>query len=313
MFVDAAGTVWIATGKGVLFYDGNRTSSVSVDALRDAAVRAISQDRSGRLWFALAQGGVVLYDPARRESQRLAFLDRDHVANVFTGREGHVWFGTDNGVVHSDFYSFVGFTTSRGLSDNDVRAVFELPESAGPLAGKLWFLTAAGVSRMEGERFVPVERLPASAGPRAIAFDSANTIWLATEQGALRFNGQTLTQFNEGNKLPSNNVRWVASTEGGSAIVFATARGAAIFKDGEIRSLDALAGYDVRHVFENSDGRLWFSTARGAMSLDLKTGQTDLIDTGRGLADNDVRWITRFNDRAADSHARRNPDLHPPR
>ncbi|HST21224.1 MAG TPA: two-component regulator propeller domain-containing protein [Blastocatellia bacterium] len=297
VFVDAAGTVWIATGKGVLFYDGNRTSSVGVDALRDATVRAMSQDRSGRLWFALAQGGVALYDPARRESQRLAFLDRDHVANVFTGREGHVWFGTDNGVVHSDFYSFVGFTTSRGLSDNDVRAVFELPASAGPLAGKLWFLTAAGVSRMEGERFVPVERLPANAGPRAVAFDSANTIWLATEQGALRFNGQTLTQFNEGNKLPSNNVRWVASTEGGSAIVFATARGAAIFKDGEIRSLDALAGYDVRHVFENNDGRLWFSTARGVMSLDLKTGQADLIDTGRGLADNDARWITRFNDK----------------
>ncbi|MGA9768229.1 MAG: two-component regulator propeller domain-containing protein [Blastocatellia bacterium] len=297
IFVDAAGTVWIAAGKGVLFYDGNRTNSLGVDGLRSASVRAISQDRSGRLWFALAQGGVLLYDPARRESQRLAFLDRDHVANVFTGREGHVWFGTDNGVVYSDFYRFVGFTTSRGLSDNDVRAVFELPESAGPLAGKLWFLTAAGVSRMEGERFVPVERLPANAGPRAVAFDSANTIWLATEQGALRFNGQTLTQFNEGNKLPSNNVRWVASTANGSAIVFATARGAAIFRDGEIRSLDALAGYDVRHVFEDNDGRLWFSTTRGAMSLDLTTGQADLIDTGRGLADNDVRWITRFNDR----------------
>jgi ligand-binding sensor domain-containing protein len=297
VFVDAAGIVWLATGKGVLFYDGNGTSRVGVEALRNSAVRDISQDHSGRLWFALAAGGVVLYDPARRESQQLAFLARDHVAKVFTGREGHVWFGTDNGVVHSDLYSFVGFTTSRGLSDNDVRAVFELPESAGPLAGKLWFLTAAGVSRMEGERFVPVERLPASAGPRAVAFDNANTIWLATEQGALRFNGQTLTQFNEGNKLPSNNVRWVASTAGGSTIVFATARGAAIFKDGEIRSLEALSGYDVRHVFENDDGRLWFSTARGVMSLDPNTGESDLLDKGRGIADNDVRWITRFNDK----------------
>ena len=46
--------------------------------------------------------------------------------------------------------------------------------------------------------------------------------------------------------------------------MFATARGAAIFKDGEIRSLDALAGYDVRHVFENNDGRLWFSDLRAA-------------------------------------------------
>ncbi|HKP87498.1 MAG TPA: two-component regulator propeller domain-containing protein [Blastocatellia bacterium] len=305
VFVDAGGTVWLATNKGVLFYDGNRTGSLAVDALRvssaspapGATVRAISQDRSGRLWFALERGGVLLYDPARRESQKLGFLDRDHVGSIFTGREGNVWFGTDNGVVHTDFYSFVGFTTSRGLSDNDVRAVVELPPSAGGLAGKLWFLTAAGVSRMEGERFVAVERLPANVSTRAVAFDNAGTIWLATEQGALRFNGQTLTQFNEGNKLPSNNVRWVTATAGGAAIVFATARGAAIFKDGEVRQLDALSGYDARHVFEDGDGRLWFSTSRGAMSFDPKTGEADLIDKGRGLLDNDVRWITRFNDR----------------
>jgi ligand-binding sensor domain-containing protein len=303
VFVDASGTVWLATSKGVLFYDGNRVSKLGVDALRvaspapDSAARAISQDSSGRLWFALAQGGVLLYDPARGESQKLGFLDRDHVASLYTGREGHVWFGSDNGVVHSDFYSFVGFTTSRGLSDNDVRAIVELPQSAGNLAGKLWFLTAAGVSRMDGERFAAVERLPASVSARAVAFDNAGAIWLATEQGALRFNGQTLTQFNEGNKLPSNNVRWVAATAGGSAIAFATARGAAIFKDGEIRQLDSLAGYDARHVFEDSDGRLWFSTSRGAMSFDPKTGESELIDRGRGLSDNDVRWITRFDDR----------------
>jgi ligand-binding sensor domain-containing protein len=303
VFVDSSGTVWLATSKGVLFYDGNRVSRLGVEGLRAASpasgslAQAITQDRSGRLWFALAQGGVLLYDPARGESQKLGFLDRDHVASLYTGREGHVWFGSDNGVVHSDFYSFVGYTTSRGLSDNDVRAIVELPQSAGGLAGKLWFLTAAGVSRMDGERFVAVERLPASVSARAVAFDNAGAIWLATEQGALRFNGQTLTQFNEGNKLPSNNARWVTATAGGSAIVFATARGAAIFKDGEIRQLDSLAGYDARHVFEDSDGRLWFSTARGAMSFDPKTGESDLIDRGRGLADNDVRWITRFNDR----------------
>lgn len=303
VFVDHAGVVWLATSKGVFFFDGNRISSVAIDALRGpvggaktpAPVRAIGQDQIGRMWFALASGGVLLYDSARRESQRLSFLDRDRVAAIYTGREGHVWFACDNGVVHGDFYSFVSFTTSRGLSDNDVRAVVELP-SGSDQAG-LWFLTASGVSRIEGERFAPLERFRANVGVRAIAFDRTGAAWFATDQGVLRFSEQTLTQFNEGNKLPANNVHWLMSTADDSAIVFATTRGAAVFKDGEIRGLDALAGYDVRHVFEDGDKRLWFSTARGAVSFDPQAGDIDVIDTSRGLADNDTRWITRFNDK----------------
>jgi ligand-binding sensor domain-containing protein len=300
IFVDQAGVVWLATSKGLFSFDGNRIAAVAIEGLRGAAkaasnVRAIGQDRTGRMWFAPASGGVLLYDATRGESQRLSFLDHDRVAGIFTGREGDVWFAGDNGAVHGDFYSFVSFTTSRGLSDNDVRAVVELP--GGTNAAGLWFLTASGVSRIEGERFAPVERIRANVGVRAIAFDSTGAAWLATEQGVLRFSGQTLTQFNEGNKLPTNNVRWVMSTADGSAIVFATTRGVAVFKDGEIRNLDALSGYDVRHVFEDGDKRLWFSTARGAVSFDPQTGQVDSIDTTRGLADNDTRWITRFNDR----------------
>ncbi|HVG19507.1 MAG TPA: two-component regulator propeller domain-containing protein, partial [Blastocatellia bacterium] len=170
VFVDQAGVVWLATSKGLFFFDGNRISTVAIDALRGssgsakaapiAPVRAIGQDRIGRMWFALGSGGVLLYDTARGESQRLSFLDRDRVAAIFTGREGHVWFAGDNGVVNGDFYSFVNFTTSRGLSDNDVRAVVELP--GGNNQSGLWFLTASGVSRMEGERFVPVERFRAN-------------------------------------------------------------------------------------------------------------------------------------------------------
>lgn len=303
IFVDQAGEVWLATSKGIFVFDGNRIAPVAIDELRAssgsakaataAPVRAIGQDRIGRMCFALGAGGALLYDPVRRESQRLSFLDRDRVATIFTGREGHVWFASDNGVVHGDFYSFVSFTTSRGLSDNDVRAVVELP--SGSNQAGLWFLTASGVSRMEGERFASVDRFRANVGVRAIAFDRTGAAWFATEQGVLRFSGQTLTQFNEGNKLSTNNVHWLMSTADGSAIVFATTRGAAVFKDGEIHNIDALAGFDVRHVFEDSDKRLWFSTARGAVSFDPQTGEIDLIDTSRGLADNDTRWITRFN------------------
>jgi ligand-binding sensor domain-containing protein len=308
VFVDAGGTVWLATEQGVWFYDGNRLGRVEVDTRRAATtassarprapVVAIHQDHSRRMWFALAQGGALLYDAERRESQRLSFVERDHVAAVYTGREGYVWFATENGVVSADFYSFVSFTTSRGLTDNDVHAVVELPAGLGAgLAGKLWYLTAAGVSRLEGERLAAVDRLSGNINARAIAFDNQGAIWLATEQGAFRLSGQTLMQFNEGNKLASNNARWVTSAANGAMVIFATARGATIFRDGEAQAIDQLAGYDARHVFEDRDGSLWFATARGVMRYDPPTGESEWFDTSRGLADNDARWTLRFNDR----------------
>jgi ligand-binding sensor domain-containing protein len=309
LFVDRAGAVWMASRAGISFFDGSRLNSVSMGdnasegnspAQASAAgpdIRAIGQDRSGRMWFAFSSGGAMLYDPALGESQKISFLARDRVAAITTGREGDTWFGTDNGAVRADLYSFVNFNASRGLADNDVRGVIETPDaSTGPSRGRLWFVTASGVWRlMQDDRFIPIERFRANISVRTVAFDRSGSAWFATEQGVFRLSGQTLTQLNEGNGLASNNVHWAASIAGGSAVVFATSKGASVFKDGEIRSLADLDGYDVRHVFEDADGRLWFATARGVIIFNPQTAKADLIDLHRGLADNDTRWIARFN------------------
>lgn len=299
IFVDDAGRVWLTTDTDLLLVEKGGVQRPAIEAIRTGgALRAIGSDLSGRMWFALDAGGVIVYDPARRESQRVNFLDRDHIAAIFTGREGNIWFATDNGVINSDFYSFVSFTTSRGLADNDVQQVVIAPNAPGSRGrNSLWFLTLGGVSRLDGERIVPVEGFRTGISVQAVAFDRGGSAWFATDQGGLRWTGETLTQFNEGSGLASNNVQWVSAIANGSAVVFATTRGASVFRDGSLHSIEALSGYDVRHVFEDTDGRLWFATARGVVSVDPNGGGDDLIDIARGLADNDARWILRFNDR----------------
>lgn len=303
IFPDAEGRMWLASSNGLFLAESGTAQRVTKEATRgansfDGNLRALSQDQSGRMWFALEQGGVAVYDPVRREAQRVSYFDRDHVAAIFTSREGSVWFATDNGVISSDFYSFVSFTTSRGLADNDVQEVVQAPAVARTrAAGHLWFLTMGGVSRLEGERFVPLEGFRAGISVQAVAFDSQGSAWFATDQGALRWTGETLTQFNESSGLASNNVQWATAVAGGSSVIFATTRGASVYRDGALHNIDALAGYDVRHVFEDSDGKLWFATARGIVVLDLRTGESDLLDVSRGLADSDTRWIVRFNDK----------------
>jgi len=295
VFTDKSGKVWFATNKGVAFFDGNRIVAPALLQAQTPGARAIAEDRMGRIWVALGEGGTILYDPAREESQQIASLNRDRVSAILAGREGEMWLATADGLVKSDFYSFVNFTSSRGLPDNDVRTIVEQPDISGK--PNLLFATAAGVSRIENERFVPVEGFRASTSVRAVAFDREGAAWIATDRGAARLSGQTLTQFNESNGLASNSVHWVSTLKANPHVVFATARGVTIFKDNALESPESLAGYDARHVFEDGGGVLWFATSRGVLRYDQNSGESELIDASRGLIDNDTRWITRFNDR----------------
>jgi carboxypeptidase family protein/two component regulator with propeller domain len=293
IFADRTGAVWFAAKTGVYRLEGEYISRLDgLGAIRGLGFRAVSQDQTGRLWFAPESGGAVLFDPKRIENQRVGFLEHDKVAAMFSGREGSLWFATDNGAVYADFYSFVSFTTSRGLPDNNVRAIIEPPSGSD-----IWFFTGAGVAKLDGERFIGLEGLRANIGANAGAFDRNGGAWFATEQGAIRLSGRTLTQLNESSGLASNNVRWIAAVSGGSTIVFATTKGVTTYTEGDLRTIESLAGYDVRHVFEDETGTLWFSTSRGVVRYEPGSGETKVIDASGGLLDNDARWICRFDDK----------------
>jgi ligand-binding sensor domain-containing protein/AAA+ ATPase superfamily predicted ATPase len=301
LFVDKNGTLWFATQRGVVTLDNSGGYDIAAalhqaQLVNNLLVRAIDQDSSGRMWFALTSGGALIYDGTQQESQSINFLEQDNVAQIYTGREGNLWFATENGTVFADLYSFVSFSTSRGLPDNDARLLIEAPKATNVNErSNLWCITATGVSQMQGERFAPLESFRAKANIRCVAFDKTGAAWFATERGVVKLAGQTLTQLSEGNGLVSNNVRWVAKIGDGSALAFATSKGASIFKDESFRALKDLDGYDTRYIFEDTDGRLWFATSRGVMVYNLQTDSAMLIDTLHGLLDNDTRWITRFN------------------
>ena len=301
VFRDASGNMWFGTSRGVFHLNSGKFDprplfsgrEVIKAAATDPSVVAIGQDpadRGGRMWFALESSGVVLSEMSPEQSQRMNSLERDRVTTILTCREGNVVFGTENGMVNADFYSFVNYTSSRGLADNDVAAVSESP------GGSLWFLTSVGLSRMSEGRIAAVERFPSNLSPRSIVFDGS-AAWVATRLGVLKLSGQTLTQLNEGNGLASNNVHWVEALSDGSKMIFGTSAGASIYQDEKLKSIEPVAGYDVRHIFEDKDGKLWLSTSRGLMLIDLQNNGSQLLDTSAGLADNDVRWCLRFNDK----------------
>jgi ligand-binding sensor domain-containing protein len=304
VFVDSGGNLWLATADGALFLGSGPSGKLNTAAntvAEHVGVRALAQDKTGHMWFALDSGGAMLYSPGRKETQRIPLVERDRVNSVLVDREGNVWIATDDGVVRADLYSFVDFNTSRGLLDNSVNQIVEEPVSAGAdrsrAGGKLWFVTSGGVSVMEGERLVPLEGFRANIGGRSVAFDKNGAAWFATEQGIFRLDAQALTQLNQGNGLASDNVNWIAATSEGAVMVIATAKGVDMYKDGSLTQVDQLSGYDVRHVAEDRNGRLWFSSDKGVVTFEPSSGTISLLDAASGLYDNDVRWIASAGNR----------------
>src|SRR5215471_3367340 len=310
VFVDRGGTLWLATADGAFFLDSGTSGELRKPDNTTAGhigVRSMSQDQTGNMWFAVDAQGAMLYSASRKETQRIPLVERDLVSTVFVDREGNVWFGTDNGVVKADLYSFVDFNTSRGLLDNSVNEIIEERTAGGEhnnAGPRLWFVTDGGVSVMEGERLVPLEGFRANIGGRCVAFDKNGAAWFATEQGVFRLDAQALTQLNQGNGLSSDNVNWIAATLDGTRVVIATAKGVDIFKDGSLTRVDQLSGYDVRHVAEDESGRLWFSTDKGVVTLEPGTGASTLLDAVGGLFDNDIRWIASAGKRMVIATAR---------
>src|SRR4029453_3022667 len=109
LFIDTSNRIWLATAVDLYLIDNGRILRPPIGAVTAAksAIRGVIEVLGGRMWFALEAGGVIVYDPAKRESQRVNFLDRDKVGAIIAGRDGNLWFATDNGVISSDFYSFV--------------------------------------------------------------------------------------------------------------------------------------------------------------------------------------------------------------
>ena len=107
IFIDNKGLIWIATwtkgldrfdpttGKFTHFRNTKDSSSLSHDL-----VRAILQDREGKLWFG-THGGLDLFDPQKENFKHYRYasndsnsLSCDRVRALFEDKDGTLWVGT---------------------------------------------------------------------------------------------------------------------------------------------------------------------------------------------------------------------------
>ena len=216
---DGEGSFWIASSRGLLRLLPDGSYVLYPARPPDDGVKALSQDRDGRLWM-VGTGGLYIFWPepldearhapratlaqrARRPRaqgelpgrpgtvflyDRAGGLVNEHVYTTIAGRTAGTWGGTGGGVSHFANGALRSIRPAQGLAEASVMAVLEDAE------GTLWLGTESrGLARLARSGFVSFGEEDGLAGDRVSGqFEGpAGELYVVTwPRGIQRFDGR---------------------------------------------------------------------------------------------------------------------------
>jgi signal transduction histidine kinase/ligand-binding sensor domain-containing protein len=226
-------------------------------------------------------------DPSRAITQYR--LDRWHTAeglpqssveSIAQTSDGHLWLGTQEGLVRFDGQRMQVFdkTVTQALRHNRVVSL---------LAGQqdsLWIGTeGGGLTLFKDGRFQNFgagDGLP-NESVRALAQESDGTLWIGTDGGLAQRRGTSWRSFKTSDGLPANAVHAVVASRAGGVWV-GTSAGLARWRDGRFENvLVPNAETGVLSLYEDPDnGTLWAGT-RAGLSF-VRAGETGHLTAAMG-------------------------------
>jgi signal transduction histidine kinase/ligand-binding sensor domain-containing protein/CheY-like chemotaxis protein len=238
------GTLWIGTERGLARMDHGRVARVATaSGLPTGSIQALLESRDGSLWIGSARSLSRLRNGSVTSYEIDQVLAGDEVTALHEGPDGALWIGTTRGLgrLHDD--RFTALTTAAGLASNVVLAIH------GDEAGRLWIGTAQGLTRIadgESRSLGVAEGLPDTYITQILP-DGLGHLWLGSSRGIFRVSERDL-----------NGV-----ADGRQPVVDALLFG---LEDG-LPALECVGGVQPA-AWRSRDGRLWFATTAGAVSVD---------------------------------------------
>lgn len=219
-----------------------------------------------------------------------------YVRKVFQSRDGHLWFGgNDGGVGRFDGKALTFYGPREGLAGRAVRGIVQDD------AGAVWIASDGGVSKYQQGAFTTFTLGDGAPGNEAwcLFLDKSGTLWVGALAGVRRFDGEAFVPF----ALPQAKAPIPRSLVGPAVVLdmtqdqrgdiwFAT-DGAGLYKyDGKSfvnhTTADGLESNQILCVHADRRGRLWAGTEGGGVTrIDGATVRTYSTKDGLG---NDRVW-----------------------
>ena len=277
---DRTGVVWLGTRQGLAKLDRRQgpflrpvEDPAFPELLRQAVVRAIAEDGTGRLWVGVPGSGVFRYDPRTKEfaryhraSVRTAALPHNGVMTLHRDRRDRLWLGTTGGGLlryneaTNDFTVFKNNPReANSLAFNEVRAIYEDRD------GALWVGTYGGGL----DRIVWKDGAGSEPVFSHYRYDPANPNTISSNEVL------SLCQTRDG-------VLWIG-TYGGGLNRFDWEKG--VFTCYLERH--GLANNTVYGIVEDGAGHLWLGTNNGLSEFDPQAERFRTYNVRDGLQSNE--------------------------
>jgi PAS domain S-box-containing protein len=279
---DGDGRLWVGTRHGAAAWspaEGRFRVTLPGDDLPDGRVFALAPAPGGGMLVGTRAGLAHWAEGSSRLLLRADGLPADYVLSLLPDEAGGVWVGTEGGVARWSEGGVIPFPDEHPLS-----GLFAV-SMAQDLEGRLWIgLPAGGVRIWDGET---LDALDAERGLTdqviwSMTMDPAGRMWIGSNgDGAFRVDRSEIVRFRRVDGLVNDFVRQVMVDSRGSVWLY-TSQGLDRFQDGSFEHFGQAAGLidlegTASAALEDSQGQLWFGTARGVLAYNPAEEHANLV------------------------------------
>lgn len=254
-FISEPGGSWIISTRtnGVYRMEADLTTIRKVD-LQIPETTSARRLNDGSIAIGTVRNGMFLLTPdldvITHPGQEIG-LHLDAVWAMMEDREGHVWMGTDRGLVQMYRYpDFDSWDSRSGLVGN-IQAIRRF-------RGQLVIGTSVGLFLQTDNGFDPIEEVDQAVWDFLV---QDNVLWIATGEGLKRWDGSTLQSV--GPKTPIFSL--FQDIRDPETVWIGHAGGLSTYRiDGRWMSVSGVS-QDVRNMTQSVDGTVWAGTSRGGV------------------------------------------------
>ena len=290
-YEDRRHRVWAITSAGLAFFDGKGFAPVAqTQAASPLNRHALAEDAQGMLWVG-GSGGVFALD-TRPTTPRLALhlLSGTDVEAIEFDPGQKLWIGGSEGLERYAAGTLTPVPLSHRAGKTEVTAL------APGMDGSMWIGTAIGMLHVARDGAVlPLENHGQDGDQRQdgervdqLFRDRQGVLWVATERGVFRLQGNRLQSFVPGSGLAVNRILSLYEDREGDLWVGTDSGGLNLLRDQKFTTYttsDGLSGNLVRCVFESPQGELWIGTDGAGLNRRTSAGFAH-VTTADGLSSN---------------------------
>lgn len=313
IYPDQSGNLWLATNKGLVFFNTATIQFKSVPALRSYAIRTITTAPEGNLWLGTEERGLFCYDiknatlkQYQHQEKNKNSLASDLVRAVVFHKKNEIWVGGINGgldLLNTATNTFRHYQNEPGdpssLSQRTVSALYQDKQ------GNLWIGTHRGGVNLYcpgSEKFNLVQQeLNKNSlsynDVKAFYEDQQQNIWIGTDGGGLNYFDQIKKTFAhyrtnpfDSGSLGSDAVLDIMADRYNQLFIGTWGGGLNLMdkKNGTFKRFTydggpgSISSDYVQKTIEDSENNLWVGTYYGGLNLlDRKTMRFTRLTEGR--------------------------------